>query len=65
MKKYYTIYSNKTDEVVAFGDSLECCKKLGLKDLRQFYAFVSKTKSGIRKGYSVVVEELSHDDEET
>lgn len=57
-KKYYTVYDNRTDEVVAFGSAVECTQKLGLKDLRQFYAFCSKTKSGIRRNHSVVVEDL-------
>ena len=57
-KKYYTVYSDKKDEIVAFGTSAECCKKLGYKDIEQFYSFVSKTRSGIIKHFSVVVDEI-------
>ena len=57
MAKYYTVYDNKTDEIVAFGSSKECMAKLGIKDIEQFYALVSKTKSGLIKKYSVVVDE--------
>ena len=35
---------------------LECMVKLQLKDIEQFYSFVSKTKSGLRKRYTVVVD---------
>ncbi len=61
-KKYYTVYSDKKDEIVAFGTSAECCKKLGYKDIEQFYSFVSKTRSGIIKHFSVVVEDIEDDD---
>mgnify|MGYP007063235946 CR=1 FL=1 len=47
--KYYTVYREDTEEI------------LGLKDARQFHAFVSKIRSGLRKRYKVVIEE---DDEE-
>ena len=35
------------------------------KDARQFHAFVSKTRSGLRKHYKVVVEENDEDVEES
>ena len=54
--KYYTVYREDTEEIIAFGAEI-----LGLKDARQFHAFVSKTRSGLRKRYKVVIEE---DDEE-
>ena len=31
--RYYTVY--KDDEIIAFGSSLECTEKLGLKNVRQ------------------------------
>ena len=55
-RKYYTIYDNTNDEVVAFGSAVDCMKKLGIKDIEQFYSFVSKTRSGLRKRYTVVAE---------
>lgn len=62
-RRYYTVYDNKSDEIVAFGSSVECTKKLGLKDTEQFYAFVSKTRSGLIKRYSVVVEDETQNDD--
>ena len=59
--KYYTVYREDTDEIIAFGNAAQCAEILGLKDARQFHAFVSKTQSGLRKRYTVVVEE---DDDE-
>ena len=59
--KYYTVY--RDDEVVAFGSAQQCTGKLKLKNIRQFYALVSKSRSGIRSHYSLVVEELEEDDE--
>lgn len=52
-KKYYTVYNNKTDEIVAFGTAEECAKKLRLKSINCFYALVSR--NGPK--YSVVKEE--------
>lgn len=57
MGKYYTVYDERTEEIVAFGNASQCTKILGLKDTRQFHAFVSKTRSGLRKNYNVVVED--------
>ena len=48
-------------KIIAFGNAVQCAEILGLKDARQFHAFVSKTRSGLRKRYKVVIEE---DDEE-
>ena len=56
-RKYYTVYDNSNDEIVAFGSATECMKKLGIKDIEQFYSFVSKTRSGLRKSHTVVVDE--------
>lgn len=64
MKKYYTVYRISDDEIIAAGNSEECTKILGLKNIRQFYAFVSKTRSGIRKRYAVVVEDIDETGDE-
>ena len=53
--KYYTVYDNKTDRVVAFGRAEECTQMLGLKSVACFYSIVSKSHR--RKKYSVVVTE--------
>lgn len=56
-----SVYREDTEEIIAFGNAVQCAEILGLKDARQFHAFVSKTRSGLRKRYKVVIEE---DDEE-
>ena len=55
--KYYTVYLRKTDEIVAFGTSKECTEKMGLADVEQFYALVSKNRAGLQKRYVIVVDE--------
>ena len=45
--KYYTVYHEDTEEIVELGDAVQCAEILGLKDVRQFHAFVSKTRSGL------------------
>lgn len=50
--RYYTVY--KDDEIIAFGSSLECTEKLGLKNVRQFYALISKARSGLRHHYDMI-----------
>lgn len=62
--KYYTVYREDTDEIIAFGNAVMCAEILGLKDARQFHAFVSKTRSGLRKLYKVVVEECDNEFED-
>lgn len=61
MKKYYTVYKESSDEIIAFGNAEQCARQLGLKDARQFHAFVSKTRSGLRKRYYVNVEDITED----
>lgn len=58
--RYYTVY--KDDEIVAFGSSIECTQKLGLKNTKQFYALISKSRSGLRRHYSIVVEDMNDGD---
>lgn len=55
--KYYTVYREDTEEIIAFGNAVKCAEILGLKNAQQFHAFVSKTRSGLRKHYKVVAEE--------
>jgi hypothetical protein len=55
--KYYTVYDERTEEIIAFGNASQCTAILGLKNARQFHAFVSKTRSGLRKNYKAVIED--------
>lgn len=59
--KYYTVY--KDEDIVAFGTSAQCTKMLNLKNIRQFYALISKSRSGLRRRYSVVVEDVDDEKE--
>ena len=64
-KKYYTVYNDreKTETVIAAGDANECSRILGMtRD--SFHSFVSNTRSGKVKGFSVVVEDVSASDED-
>ena len=45
--KYYSVY--KDEDIVAFGTSAQCTKMLNLKNIRQFYALISKSRSGLRR----------------
>lgn len=59
--KYYTVYHEETDEIIATGNAVCCAELLGLKDTRRFHAFVSKTRSGLRKHYKEIVAEEDMD----
>ena len=59
---YYTVY--RDDEIVAFGSAIQCTEKLQLKNLRQFYALISKARAGLRQHYNVVVEEINDEAED-
>lgn len=55
--KYYTVYDNHTEEVVAFGGSMPCAAALGMS-VESFYCLVSR---GGSKKYSIVSEENKPD----
>ena len=61
-KLYYTIFKNKDDSVVAAGTAEECARILGIT-LKSFRSFVSNTRSGRTKTYSVVVEDWKSQEE--
>ena len=56
--QYYTVY--RDEEIVAFGSSTQCAKKLGFKSKNSFYALISRLKSGIRDRYAFVIENVSN-----
>lgn len=60
MSHYYTVY--KDEKIIAFGSAIECTQKLRLKNVRQFYALVSKARAGIRPHYHVVVEQINDEE---
>lgn len=60
MKKYYTIYDNKTDEIIAFGSANQCIEKMKLKNRNTFFSMVSNVRTGKIKKYKIIVD----DDEE-
>ena len=65
MKKlYYTVYLNKTDEIVAVGDAEECQKQLGKTSLASFYSLVSKNRLGVQKRYTILQEPIAQDEEQ-
>lgn len=59
---YYTVYHD--DEIVAFGNAIQCTEILQLKNIRQFYALISKARSGLRQHYSIVVENVNEAEDE-
>lgn len=63
MRKYYTIYLRKTDEVIAHGTSRECAEAMG-KKLNCFHSMVSKTLKGKQNKYDVLVETLDFTEDE-
>jgi len=61
--RYYTIYRNKTDEIVAAGNMRECAIQLGVKP-SSMYSIISKNNKGKRKTYTIVFDDSSEDDYE-
>ena len=51
---YYTVYDNKTDDVIAFGTAAECAQQLQLSSVDSFYCLVSRK----RKKYTVVKDDF-------
>jgi hypothetical protein len=60
-RRYYTVYLNKTDEVIAFGNARECAEMMGTS-LGSFYSTISRARRGEIAKYSIEVEEF--EDEE-
>ena len=60
MSHYYTVYKNKDDQIVAFGDAKTCADQLKIT-LESFYSFVSNTRSGRTRTYTVVVEDMNEE----
>ena len=60
--KYYTVYRNGSDDVVAFGTAKECAEARGMT-LRSFYSFISNTRSGRTKTYTVISEDVIEDED--
>lgn len=60
--KYYTIYSAKTDEVVAHGTAADCTVQLEMASVNSFYAMVSRVMAGLNKKYIIVFLDLFDDD---
>ena len=54
---YYTVYDNRTDEVLAFGRSEECARQLGVT-LGSFYSILSRSRKrgGVGGKYAVTQE---------
>ena len=62
-KRYYTVYLNATDEIVASGTAIECAEQMK-KSLNCFYSLVSKNTLGVQKRYTVYYELLDAVQEE-
>ena len=45
IKKYYTVYLRKTDEIIAFGTAAEVAKQLGFSSLSSFRTCVSRSNN--------------------
>ena len=54
--KRYTVYLNKTEEVIAFGTAKECAEIMG-RSVKTFYETVGRCRSGKVKKYTFVVED--------
>ena len=68
LKRVYTIYDRRTEEVLAYGDKATCTKMLGLSPKNNFNSFFSLVKRAnnpqkYHTNYEVLVETI--DDDET
>lgn len=60
--KYYTVYLNATDEIVASGTAKECAQKMK-RSVESFYCSVGRTRSGKHKKYTIIEEKLNSEEE--
>ena len=58
--KYYTVYDNKTEQVIAYGTAQECADTLGIKKSSFQYAYSRQKTGRVTKGrHHIVVEKVS------
>lgn len=55
MSKYYTVYDARTDDILAFGESMQCAKMLGITHA-SFYSMASRVRKGKCDKYALVIE---------
>lgn len=56
VRKVYTIWDAKTDELIVCGTAAECTKFMGYKGIDGFYSMVSRMTHGKGKKYHAEVE---------
>ena len=57
---YYTVYNEKTDDIVACGTAVECAKAMK-RSLASFYCTVSRNRSGKHHKYSIVIDPIGEE----
>lgn len=65
MRMYYTVYDDRTDDVLAFGNAVQCAAMLGCASTQSFRSIASKAQHGKYKKYNVITENLDKEDEDT
>lgn len=61
-RHFYIVRLKRDDRIVATGTSEECTKQLGFKTVKNFYAVLSKNRSGKRHRYEIDI--MTEDQEE-
>lgn len=55
---YYTVYENKSDSIVAFGNAEDCAKQMH-RSLSSFYCTVNRNRKGLHHKYTIVIDKFS------
>lgn len=59
---YYTVYDNKTENVIVFGDAKQCAQYLGIQVSSFYYAISRQKRRKIEGQYTIVIEEKTETD---
>lgn len=62
-RNYYTVYDNRTDEIVATGYADECARQMN-RSVSSFYCTVNRNRSGKHRKYIIVVDPCDLDEVE-
>lgn len=54
MGYYYTVYDNKTEEIVAMGLATECARAMR-RSVNSFHSMVAKTRHGKNRKYTIII----------
>lgn len=64
MSNYYTVYDNRTEEIIVSGNATQCAEALGIKQSSFYYQISRQRRDAAKHKYSIVVDSSNNSKEE-